>query len=313
MTRFTERSWPGIVRAEKRTRSPGSRRRSLCSETLRDLSDGAHASPEHRDATAGAYRRAGGLRYARHVARKRREDDPARRPLESRGETLAGNPFGKSATRPFRVGRVHEGKIDSSRRRLGDGLDVGRLTVGRVGIELEVSGVEELPAACLDQDRRGVRDRVRDPEESDCEVPCPDDLAAPRLDERFRREARFLEAPPGERERERQAVDGRPAPLAQERESADVVFVTVGQEHRVYREVLQWREVRGDPVDSGKGFVGERDADVDDEVRSGRGDPENVAPELAETTEGDERDVGGKVHFACAAAGATSIRSASAR
>ena len=97
-----------------------------------------------------------------------------------------------------------------------------------------------------------------------------DRVPADRLDQPVERGAGLLEPAPRHREREGEAVDGRVAPLAQERKRPDVVLVAVREEDAVDPLARERGEVGRDPVDAGKRLVRERDADVDEDAGAAR-------------------------------------------
>jgi hypothetical protein len=245
------------------------------------------------------------------VARKRRHDDPAGSVRERGGEPGPRHAFGGRAARTLRVRRIHEREVHSECGGGGDPFDVGRLTVGRIRVELEVAGVKELPASRLDPDRRGVGHQMRHAVESEIERTRPNRLAPTRLDEPIERSPGFLEATPRKGEGERKPVDGRVTPLRQQGKRSDVIFVPVGQQDRVDLEALQRREVGSDPVDPGERLVRKRHARVDDDVRVAAGKPEHVASELSQTAERDEREIRSAAHRGAATAARASMRPAS--
>ena len=117
-----------------------------------------------------------------------------------------------------------------------------------------------------------------------------------RLDQPVEGGPGLLEPAPRHRESEGEAVDGRVAPLPQERKGPDVVLVGVREKHAVDSFARERGEVGGDPVDAGKRLVGERDADVDENAGAGALEPEDVLAELADAPERD--DLERRVHAA---------------
>ena len=194
-----------------------------------------------------------------------------RAPGERRAQPVA-RPRARRASGPAArrwSSRRARGRRPSPDRR-GDALAVGRLAVGRIVVELEVAGVEEPPAARLDEDRGGVGHRVRDAEERDGERAGADRLAgrAPRSSRSSGR-LRLLEPPPRERQREREAVDrarrttraGTAARRCGPRGRAS------GRRRRSARRAATERSgaMRSMP---GKRLVGKRDADVHEDARA---------------------------------------------
>jgi hypothetical protein len=178
---------------------------------------------------------------------------------------------------------------------LRESFDVRRLAVRGVRVELEVAGVQHRETRRFDPDRGGVRHGVGDAEERDRERARLDPLASLRLEE-ARGLPRLLEAPAGERQRERKAVDRSVTPLREERQRSHVILVAVREDDRVDVYVPERREVRRDPVDARERLVRKRDSDVDEEVRPAAGKPEHVAAELAQPPQSGEDDLRRSTH-----------------
>ena len=137
-------------------RDPRRCRDPQAAEALRDLRDRAHAPTEHGDLPADRRGGVHGLRHTRHVTREGRQDDPARRALERGREPLSGDSLGERAAGALRVRRVDERQIHPLSDGARDLREVGRLSVGWIRIELEVSGVEDPRAPGLHEEGRGI-------------------------------------------------------------------------------------------------------------------------------------------------------------
>ena len=84
-------------------------------------------------------------------------------------ERLADDLLGLRDARPLGVRRVAEQEVDAAVADLGELADVGALAVdGRV-VDLVVAGVHDPAARRLEDDRGGVRDRMRHAHELDPE------------------------------------------------------------------------------------------------------------------------------------------------
>ena len=145
---------------------------------------------------------------------------------------------------------------------------VGALTVDRVGVELEVAGVDDGADRGLDPVPQPVDHGMRHAERLDAEG--PEREGPPGLDGV---EPRLLEEPvlaqplPGQGQRHPGPEDGHVQLPEEVRQGADVVLVGVGEDDAPH--LLPPRdevgEVRNDVVDPGQLVVGEHEAAVDAE------------------------------------------------
>ena len=169
--------------------------------------------------------------------------------------------------------------------------EVGAAAVDRREVELEVAGVHDRARGREERGREAVRHRVRHRDELAVERADPAPFTVVHRDQLGAAEhPRFLDAVPGERERQLRAVDRHLDVAEQEGEPARVVLVRVGEEHALdpVRVVAEVREVREDEVDAGHVGVGEHEPAVDDEDAVVDLEAEAVAADLTEPTEEDD-------------------------
>ena len=194
---------------------------------------------------------------------------------------------------PLRVRRVGEQQPHAAvaARELAQQREVGAPAVDRREVELEVAGVHDRARGREERDREAVRHRVGDRDELAVERADAAPLAVGDRDQLGAVEhPRFLDAVPGERERQLRAVDRHRDVAEQEGEAARVVLVRVGEEHALdpVRVLAQIREVGKDEVDAGHVGVGEHEPAVDDEDAVVDLEAEAVAADLTEPTEEDD-------------------------
>jgi hypothetical protein len=96
------------------------------------------------------------------VAGEQRDHDPRGRGLNQALEHRADAALGASALRHVDVGAVAEEQADAFIAQLADARFVGRLAIGRVRIEVEVTAVEDDALRGSDRERAGLDDGVRD-------------------------------------------------------------------------------------------------------------------------------------------------------
>ena len=197
----------------------------------------------------------------------------------------------RCGSRPFGIGGVGEEKLHAFRAELPEARQVGRAAVDRREIELEVARVQDGPNRCAVRDRERVRHGVRHGNELALDRADRTHLAVGDRDQLGAiDQPGFVDAASGKAQCERGPVQGRRHVAQQIRESADVVFVAVGEHDAVdpLRVVAQVREVGQDEVDAGHVGLGEHEAAVDDDDPALDLDAEAVAPDLAETAEEDD-------------------------
>ncbi len=178
-------------------------------------------------------------------------------------------------------------------RFLGEPVEVGRASVEGRLVDLEIARMQDRPERRVDHDRHPVRDRVRHPEEAHRERPRGRLFSRGhglQIDEV--RDLVLFELALQQRQRERGAVDLEPAfDVAEEvRERADVILVTVGEDHCLDLVGLLANEVevRQDEVDPRHVTRREGQADVDDQDPAVQLEAGHVPTDLTHASEEDE-------------------------
>ena len=210
---------------------------------------------------------------------------------EDRAERLADEPLRARVARALGVRRVAEEEIDAAVPDLGERADVGLQAVDRRVIELPVARVHDAPGRCLDDERGGVGDRVRDANELDAErAELERRVAGRRGDElRLLREPVLVELRLHERERQRRRDDRFDVDLSQEvRQPADVILVAVREDHRADESALEVADVRQQEVDAEVLVARERESRVDDDDLVADLVDGHVLADLAEAAERDD-------------------------
>ncbi len=210
---------------------------------------------------------------------------------EDRAERLADEPLRPRIARPFGVRRVAEEEIDAAVPDLCERPDVRLEAVDRSVIELPVARVHDAPRRCLDDEGRGVGDRVRDPNELHTErAELERSIAGRRGDELgLLREPVLVELRLHERERQRRRNDRFDVDLSQEvRQSTDVVLVAVREDHRAHESSFEIADVRQQEVDTQVLVARERESRIDDDDLVSHLEDGHVLADLAEATERDD-------------------------
>ncbi len=190
----------------------------------------------------------------------------------------------------LRVGGVRHQQVDAVRAEPGEPADVGQAPVQRELVHLEVAGVQHEAGMRADADRERVRDRVVHGEELEVERAEPLPRALGDLGD-DRGQAVLGELAPDQRERQPRPDQREVGALAQQvRQGADVVFVRVGEHHRVdqVEPPLEVAEVRQDQVDAGLVGLGEQDTAVDDEQPAVVLEDGHVPADFTEAAERDD-------------------------
>ncbi len=191
--------------------------------------------------------------------------------------------FGAAAHRNVDVGAIAEQQGNASIAELGQARLVRRLTVGRVGIEVEVTRVQHAAHGGLHVQRAGFDDRVRDAHRLDSERTDSILAASVRFTqiELARRELMFQETPLGDLERVRRSPNRQLELGEQVGKRAQMVFVAVGQKDSVQALTLREKpaEVRMPNVDAHV-VVGEGSAAIDDHDAAGLLEREAVHADL---------------------------------
>ena len=178
-------------------------------------------------------------------------------------------PLGARRAGALGVRRVAEEEVDPAIPDLGELADVGPAPVHRRVVELPVARVHDAPGLRVDDERDGVRDRVRDTDELDAErAELERVVVGRRLDQLGRlAEPVLVELRLDERERQPRRDDGVDVHLAQEvRQPADVVLVAVREHDGAHALALEVRDVRQKQVDAEVLVAREREPGVDDDA-----------------------------------------------
>ena len=222
-------------------------------------------------------------------------DDAARRRREAPAERLAHQGLRAGVAGAPHVGRVgaeHEHALLAER---GEARVVRLLVVDRLPVELEVAGVHHGAERRLDGQADAVGDGVGHADRLDREA--PDDEPVPRgvgAQVGLLEQAVLGEPVARDRQGERRPVDRHREVPEQVGERADVVLVTVGEDHRAERvaPLPEIGEVRDREVHARHLVVREEQPAVHrDDVRAGL-DQHHVEPDLAQPAQRDEPNRG---------------------
>ena len=255
-----------------------------------------HRTPDERDLAAVRDRGLRDLLHAVEVRREARDDEALVAVLpEQCAHRRADGRLRRRESRTLGVRRVREQHADAAVApgELAQQREVGMAAVDRREVELEVAGVDDRALGREVRDRESLGDRVRHRDELALDRPDAEAFAVGDGDELGAVEhARFLDAVPRERERERGAVDRHRDVAQQEGEAAGVVLVGVGEDHRLdpIGVLAQVREVGQDEIDAGHVGVGEHDPAVDDQDPAVDLEAEAVPADLAEPAEENDPD-----------------------
>ncbi len=225
-----------------------------------------------------------------HVGGKRRDHDAALGLGEQAIQHGADLHLGHRETGDLRVGGVHHEEVQALLADARERPQVRDAAIERQLVHLEVTRVEHGSGGGAHHHGQGIGNGMVDGDELQAEL--PDLLALALLDrERERLDAVLLEL--GVHKGERQlGADERdvPAHAQQVGHGADVVLVTVGEDHGldVVETVLDVAEVGQDQVDAGLVVLGEQHAAVDDEQAAPVLQDGHVATHLAEPSQGDD-------------------------
>src|SRR5262249_11988990 len=260
-------------------------------EVARDVEVLAHRAPDDDHLPAaldGDVRR---LLHAVDVRREGGDEDLPAAEGEDRAERLAHEPLRPRMARALGVGRVAEQEVDAAVSNRREGSDVGLEPVDRRVIELPVARVHDPAGIALYDQRRRVRDRVRDPHELDAEWPelegrvCG--LGGDELG--LLAEAVLVELRLHERERERCRDDLVHVDLPQEIwEAAHMVLVAVREEDRADAPSCEVADVREEEVDAEMLVARKCETCVDDEDLAAELVHGHVLADLAEAAERDD-------------------------
>jgi len=257
---------------------------------LGDLHVAQHRPPVERDLAARRVRGVDDRLHAVNVGGEARDDDelarvgdePLQRPLDPR--------LRRADARGGGVGRVEQQQVDAGVAEAGHRRQVGRASVRRELVELDVAGHHDGLVTDVDDDAEAVRDRVVDREVLGRER--PEGVAPGGVDlHELRLDAVLTALGRHQRERERRAHHRDVgAQLEQERDGADVVLVTVREHERLdlVEAVLDVPEVGEDEVDARLGRAREEHAAVDDQQLAVVLEDGHVAADLGDAAEGDD-------------------------
>ena len=210
---------------------------------------------------------------------------------EDRAERLADEPLGARVARALGVRRVAEEKIDAAIPDLRERADVGLEPVDRRVVELPVSRVHDPSGVRLDHERGRVGNRVRHADELDAKRAELERRVSGRCGNELGLlpEPVLVELRLHERERERRRDDLADVDLAQEvRQPADVILVSVGEDHRAHAPAFEVADVRQQQVDAEVLVAREREAGVDDDDLVTHLEDGHVLADLAEAAERDD-------------------------
>src|SRR5205823_2399768 len=140
-------------------------------EIPRDVRVLAHRAPDDADLTSDLDADVDRLLHAMDIRRERRDEDPAPPERKDLPERLADDALGLSEAGTLRIRGVAEHQVDAEVPELGELADVRLEPVDWSVVELVVAGVHDATCRRLENDRHGVGDRVRHPDERDAEGP----------------------------------------------------------------------------------------------------------------------------------------------
>ena len=133
--------------------------------------------------------------------------------------------------RPLRVRRIAEQKQHALVAELAEAFEIGWRAIQRIGIQLEVAGVDDPADGRLDGQGHPVGNAVADGHGLDPERPQLHPVAGAHLTQvRFAQDPVLLEPVARQSQRHPGAVDGHVETLEHEGQRADVVLVAVGEE-----------------------------------------------------------------------------------
>src|SRR3990170_4803304 len=226
---------------------------------------------------------------AAEIARSR--STPVGTPSSGYGSIRSDELFRRAHSFPLHVRGVGEERGDP----FGGGdrpepFHSGRHAVERIRVDLEIPGVDEDSIGTAQHVSHGVGDAVADGkrlhvEVSEAEAGVPRD----RKQARGPLEPLLGEAVAQEAQRQAGAVDGDVEFAEEERDGADVVLVSVGEQEgaEVGRRFTQNGKVRKDVVDPQHRVVGEQEAGVDQQRRSAVVEQHGVEADLAQPAQRD--------------------------
>ena len=269
-------------------------------------------APDDTDLAPGLDRDVDCLLHAVDVRGETRDEDATFPHRDDLAESLADKSFGARDARTLRVRRVAQEQVDTAVSDLRELADIGPEAVDRRVVELVVPGVQDAKVGCLDEDRRGVRNRVRhadvlEPERADLEGPV---LGAGLLQLRRVQQPVLVELGLDEAERQARPPDLGHGHLAHEiRQAAHVVLVGMCEQHGAHTlgALPEVGVVRQDEIDAQVLVARERETRVhDDDLVSELVDGQVLA-DLAESPEGDNSQ---RLHTAQSIAGCADGRDA---
>ena len=189
-----------------------------------------------------------------HVGGERGDDDPATAAGEQVEQGGTDARLRRRDPGPVGVGRVAAQAEDALPPQLGEARDVGRPAVHRSLVELVVAGDQQRAQLGAQDDRAGVRNRVRHVDQLELERAEAHLLAGVQHLERRVAKPVLLELRAHQADRQRAAVDDRRHPdLAQDvGKRPDVILVPMGEDDRldVVGVIAKIGEVRQHQVDS---------------------------------------------------------------
>ncbi len=264
-------------------------------QLLSDLRLLDHPSPDERQLPAELRREVRQELHPVDARGERGDDQPslgAREQLLERGDDTV---FRSREAGPLDVRAVGQQRQHAVRAQFGEPMKVEVLAVERRLVDLEIARVDHRPHRRSDRHRERIRDAVRHPDELDRQVADRHPFARLHRHQAVRRvDAVALELRPGQRERQRRAVDRSVEVREDVRDGANVILVAVRehQRRRLRRALLEVREVRDHLVDAQHLGVWEHQAGVDQDERVAPRHGGHVHAELAETAKRNDLERG---------------------
>ncbi len=273
-----------------------SRRDVQIAELLGDLDVLEHRTP-HDEAAPAA--RPGGvdrLLQPRDVGRERRHQDPALGAGEDRREALADRALARRRPLLLGVGAVAEQEQHALVADAREPGEVGRLTLHRRAVDLEVARVDDRAGRCAHHERACVGDGVRRVHPLDLEAAERARLTGTHRVQLGRfDEAVLAQLVAQKPEGQRGSIDGHREAGQHVRQRADVILMPVGQDDApdAADAVLQPADVRDHEVDAEHLLLRKHQPGVDDHDVVAVRDRHHVSPDLAKPSQGDDGQLSG--------------------